>query len=65
MRKTYFQRSFELKECNKGNHKMKLYNVRQFYLAILVLEFYCYCGDNVKYKYLSKHLFERKQQHDS
>ena len=29
----------------------------------MVLALYCYCGDNVKYGFLSEHLFQRKQQY--
>ena len=30
----------------------------------MVLTLLCYCGDNVKYGLLSKHLFQRKQKYD-
>ena len=35
-----------------------------WYLALaLVLALHCYCGDNIKYGLLSKHLFQRKWQY--
>ena len=41
-----------------------VYNSFFWNLALaLVLVLHCYCGDMVKYGLLSKHLFQRKQQH--
>ena len=43
-----------MKECNEGNHKMKLNTKIQqlwhtrLYFGHLVLALHCYCGDNVK-----------------
>ena len=35
-----------------------------WYLALaLVLALLCFCGDKIKHERLSKHLFQRKQQH--
>ena len=34
------------------------YSMQYFYFETLVLALYCYCGDNVKYGLLSKHLFK-------
>ena len=61
------------KECKKCYHKksqlqkfssMYKYSKALFWnLALaLVLALHCYCGDNVKYRLLSKLLFQRKQQ---
>ena len=44
---------------------IEYYTIALFWnLALaLVLPLYCYCGDNVKYGLLSKHLFQRKRQY--
>ena len=34
-----------------------------FWNLALILVLHCYCGDNVKYGPLSKHLFQRKRQY--
>ena len=39
------------------NHK---YSIRKLYYGPLVLAVYRYLGENVKYRLLSKHLFQRK-----
>ena len=57
------------KECKKRYHKISQlrkfikYRPLQLYFRILVLALHCYCWDNVKYRLLSKHLLQRKQQH--
>ena len=33
------------------------YSIRKLYFGNLVLKLYCYCGGNVIYRPLSKHLF--------
>ena len=35
----------------------------KLYFETLVLALHCYCGDNVKYGLLSKHLLQRKLQY--
>ena len=57
------------KKCKKLYYKSatKLYQVCisiVYESFILVLALHCYCGDNVKYGLLSKHLLQRKQQYD-
>ena len=56
------------KTCKRCDHNIKLIeeiknNIRQSNFEALVLTLYCYCGDNVKYRLLSKNLFQKKQQH--
>ena len=44
---------------------MKVYQVKYAitFWGTLVLVLHCYCGDNIKYGFLSKHLFQTKQQY--
>ena len=64
------------KECKKRYHKEKIgcqsfqvcisivYDSFFWNLALaLVLALHCYCGDNVKYGLLSRHLLQRKRQY--
>ena len=63
--------------CDYGGTVNKIKSVKNFiisyeslssivydsFFGILVLALNCYCGDNVKYELLSKHLLQGKQQH--
>ena len=45
-----------------GSRTVK-YNIRQIYFGNLIVGLCCYCRDNIKHVFLSKHLFQRTQQH--
>ena len=52
-------RKLQDEKCKRRNHKIKLVeeikkNIRQLNFKVLVLELYCFCVDNVKYRLLSK-----------
>ena len=71
--------SCKTKDRKKRNHKIsyeslssKVYNsliqgslTSLLCFETLVLAMHCYCGDNVKYQLLSKHMFQRKQHYGS
>ena len=71
--------SCKTKDRKKRNHKIsyeslssKVYNslIQGSFTSLLcfetlVLAMHCYCGDNVKYQLLSKHMFQRKQHYGS
>ena len=52
-----------VKKLHKKTGKFDKDNIPQLFIATLVLELNCYCGDDVKYRFLSKHSFHRMQQH--
>ena len=60
--------SRKTRECKRRDHKIKLFeeikkNMRQPDFKALILALHYYCGDKVKYRFLSKNLFQRKKQH--
>ena len=57
----------ETKSENKSSFfkKFNKWDIREHQFGTLISTLYCYCEDKVKYGLLSKHVFQRKQQHDS
>ena len=49
----------------QSKNKKRLFHklATKVYFETLVLAMHCYCEDNVKYRSLSKHLFQIKQQY--
>ena len=45
-------------------YKEKCYNSNEMKECNLVLVLHCYCGDNVKYGFLSRHFFQRTRQYN-
>ena len=45
-------------------YKEKCYNSHEMKECNLVLVLHCYCGDNVKYGFLSRHFFQRTRQYN-
>ena len=68
-RKMLKRKNLVFKEKSGTTTKLKLVaKFKKHYwlnFEALVLALYCFCGDNTKYRFLSKHWVQRKQQHGS